>query len=427
MNKGQQKILENMWMRVILTGVSLIVFLFLCYILRGTLISLLLAFIFAFIFNPVVNFFERRHWPFSRKHISRGFAIAFLIIAVLLSTFGFLAFVIPKTGSEIYRLGTIAKEHYPMYLSTVDDLLERYGNGELVRLVRPFIQGQIEMANKPEEREQQEKQEITNGTESPEMEKRGEWELDYGPEHQIKKEIQIQREHLTELIMEYKKYLPQAMGVFFRIIREVFYGTYGFFSIIINFLVFSVVSIYLLKDFNILSQIIKNIFPLPVQDKAMSLLSTINYNLRYYLRGQAITCLILSFIYSIGLTIAGIDLAFVLGFIGGFGNFIPYVGTGIGLVLSIAIAFFEYRDFKHIFYVLMIYGVGQTLESFVITPRIMKRGLSLNPIVVILSVLIFGQLWGFLGLLLAIPMVAILKVFFDELISKYKSSKYYTG
>lgn len=404
MNKGQQKILENMWMRVILIGVSIIVFLFLCYILRGTLVSLLLAFIFAFVFNPVVNFLERRHWPFSRKHISRGFGIAFLIIAILLSTFGFLAFVVPKTVNEIYRLGTIAKERYPMYLSTVDDLLERYGNEELFQLVRPFIQEQIERANKSEGREQQEKREITDRPESP-----------------------VQRERLTEVIMEYKKYLPQVMGIFFRIIREVFYGTYGFFNVIINFLIFSIVSIYLLKDFNVLTQKIKNVFPLPVRDKAMSLLSTINHNLRYYLRGQAITCLILSFIYSIGLTIAGIDLAFLIGFIGGFGNLIPYVGTGIGIVLSSVVALFEYRDFKHIFYVILIYSVGQTLESFVITPRIMKRALSLNPVVVILSVLIFGQLWGFLGLLLAIPMVAILKVFFDELISKYKSSKYYKG
>src|SRR3989304_6107286 len=90
MEKDRQKILENLWVRVLLIGFSIIIFIVLCYFLRGTIISLLLAFIVAYIFDPVVDFFERRCWPFTRKHIHRGFGIVFIIIAVLITTAGFI-------------------------------------------------------------------------------------------------------------------------------------------------------------------------------------------------------------------------------------------------------------------------------------------------------------------------------------------------
>jgi len=207
--------------------------------------------------------------------------------------------------------------------------------------------------------------------------------------------------------------------------KNIFYSTFGFVGILVNFIIFGVVSVYLLVDFNIIAQNIKNIFPLSKRDRAISLLSRVNNNLRSFLRGQLIICLILSLIYSIGLTIAGVPLSFLIGFIGGFGNLIPYVGTGTGIVLASALALFQFHDFKHIIYILITFGVGQILEGTVITPRIMGKGLGLSPVMVILSILICSQLLGFLGLLLAVPIAATVKVFIDEFLLKYKSSQYY--
>ncbi|TLD40332.1 MAG: putative permease often clustered with de novo purine synthesis [Candidatus Jettenia ecosi] len=422
----EQKILDNIWIRVVLIGISIVIFLFLCYLLRGPLVSLLLAFIVAYIFNPVVNFFERKRWPFTRKYIQRGFGIVFLILAVLLFTSGFLAYAIPKTADGVYRIGVLIKERYPKYLHVFEGLIERYGDKEFAQLVKPILQEQIEKV-KSTENEEQKKQEYADKSESEEIEKQKVKDVLTAPEEQVKKEVRAQRRRLVEAIQEYKKYLPQIINFFLEIIKNIFYGTFGFFSVAINFIIFSVVAIYLLKDFNIFVQKVKNIFPLPIRDKAMALLSKVNHNLRFYLRGQTITCLVLSFIYSIGLTITGIDLAFLVGFIGGFGNLIPYVGTAIGIFLASIIALFEFGDFKHLLYIIITFGVGQSLEATVITPRIMGKELSLHPAMVILAILIFGQLWGFLGLLLAVPIVATLKVFIDEVISMYKSSKYYTG
>ena len=168
-------------------------------------------------------------------------------------------------------------------------------------------------------------------------------------------------------------------------------------------------------------------FPLSRREEATRLILKINDHLRSFLQGQLIICLILSFIYSIGLTVAGIPLSFLIGFIGGFGNLIPYVGTGAGMSLAIMLALFQYHDFNHVVYVVATFGVGQLLEGTVITPRVMGKGLGLSPVMVILSILIFSQLLGFLGLLLAVPIASTVKVFIDEFIMRYKSSPYYKG
>ena len=421
MEKERQKILENLWVRVMLIGLSIIVFLVLCYFLRGTLISLLLAFIVAYIFDPVVDFFERRCWPFTRKHIHRGFGIVFIIIAVLLTTAGFLTYAIPKTTKGIYQVGSTIKKQYPKYEATIEAWIEKYGNIELAKSVESLLKGRIE----PIFKHDREKITPANPEKDTGIKEYDKQEPASVRESDAGKEARLQKIRLTEMLGGFKKYIPQVISFFLNIIKNIFYSTFGFVGILVNFIIFGVVSVYLLVDFNIIAQNIKNIFPLSKRDRAISLLSRVNNNLRSFLRGQLIICLILSLIYSIGLTIAGVPLSFLIGFIGGFGNLIPYVGTGTGIVLASALALFQFHDFKHIIYILITFGVGQMLEGTVITPRIMGKGLGLSPVMVILSILICSQLLGFLGLLLAVPIAATVKVFIDEFLLKYKSSQYY--
>ena len=421
MEKERQKILENLWVRVMLIGLSIIVFLVLCYFLRGTLISLLLAFIVAYIFDPVVDFFERRCWPFTRKHIHRGIGIVFIIIAVLLTTAGFLTYAIPKTTKGIYQVGSTIKKQYPKYEATIEAWIEKYGNIELAKSVESLLKGRIE----PIFKHDREKITPANPEKDTGIKEYDKQEPASVRESDAGKEARLQKIRLTEMLGGFKKYIPQVISFFLNIIKNIFYSTFGFVGILVNFIIFGVVSVYLLVDFNIIAQNIKNIFPLSKRDRAISLLSRVNNNLRSFLRGQLIICLILSLIYSIGLTIAGVPLSFLIGFIGGFGNLIPYVGTGTGIVLASALALFQFHDFKHIIYILITFGVGQMLEGTVITPRIMGKGLGLSPVMVILSILICSQLLGFLGLLLAVPIAATVKVFIDEFLLKYKSSQYY--
>jgi predicted PurR-regulated permease PerM len=422
MEKEQQKILENVWIRFILISFSVILLFVLSYFLRGTLISLFLAFTVAYIFDPIVDFFERRHWPGTGKHIHRGYGIAILIVTVVLVTGGFLSYALPKTVSGIYRVGGMISDRYPLYETAVETWLKKYENTEFAKSIKSLIKERFVPAL---EYEGKKDTPAGDGVEHSTVTKEsGNRTL---PGEGTEKESPLQKKRLAEIALGFQKYLPQVMLFFTGIIKNIFYSTFGFVGIILNVIIFSVVSVYLLKDFNNIAGSIKTIFPASKRDYAVGLLAKINDNLRYFLRGQLIICFILSLIYSIGLTIAGVPLAFIIGFIGGFGNLIPYVGTGIGIALASLLAFFQFPDFRHILYVLITFGTGQLLEGTVITPRIMGKGLGLSPVAVILSILICSQLFGFLGLLLAVPIASTIKVFIDELMSRYKSSQYYKG
>ncbi|KKO19016.1 MAG: AI-2E family transporter [Candidatus Brocadia sp.] len=418
MENERQKMLDNLWVRVMLAGISIILFFVLCYFLRGTLISLLLAFIVAYIFDPAVDFFERKTWPFTRKHIQRGFGIVFIIITVFLTTAGFLTYAIPKTVSGVYQVGGIIRYHYPKYQAAFESWLGTHGDTEFVQSIKSLLGVTQEPAPDSEQK--------TIPSEDIEKDS-GSW---IPPEHKntaADTTSQGKKTPLIDVVWRFKKHFPQVVGFFLDIGKNIFYSTFGFFGIIVNVIIFSVVSVYLLKDFNTIAKAIKDFFPASKRDHAVRVLSKVNDNLRHFLRGQLIVCLILSLIYSIGLTIAGIPLSFLLGFAGGFGNLIPFVGTGTGILLASVLALFHFHDFAHIVYVLITFGVGQMLEATVITPRIMGKGLGLSPVMVILSILICSQLFGFLGLLLAVPIASTVKVFVDAIISKYKSSEYYKG
>lgn len=418
MEKEREKIWKNVWIRLILPGSAIIVFFVLCYFLSGTLISLFLAFTVAYIFNPVINIFERRG-------IRRELGIAILIIAVLLSTSGFLMYTIPKTITGVYQVGNKIKEQYPKYQPTFDMWAEKYGNTGFIQSLKLWLKDYVETdcnreseGFKPADSSAEKKMDGSENIRQKSPSSEG---------SPSQKQSTLQKKQILEAAWGFKKYLPQLGSFSLNIIKNIFYSAFGLFGIVINCIIFSIVSVYLLKDFNVIAQYIRDMFPLSRREEAARLILTINDHLRSFLQGQLIICLILSFIYSIALTVAGIPLSFLIGFIGGFGNLIPYVGTGTGMALAIMLALFQYHDFNHVVYVIVTFGVGQMLEGTVITPRVMGKGLGLSPVMVILSILIFSQLLGFLGLLLAVPIASTVKVFIDEFIMRYKSSPYYKG
>jgi len=171
----------------------------------------------------------------------------------------------------------------------------------------------------------------------------------------------------------------------------------------------------------------EELLPASKKEKISGIISKIDGNLKAFFRGQMAVCAILSIIYGIGLTIIGIPMSFLLAFVGGFGNMIPYVGIGFGLIPAIILAFIQFQDITHILLVGLVFGIGQFLEGTVMTPKIVGDKLGLHPVAIILSILICGQILGFLGLLLAVPIASIVKVLIDEGIVKYKNTKLYKG
>lgn len=147
--------------------------------------------------------------------------------------------------------------------------------------------------------------------------------------------------------------------------------------------------------------------------------------LAQYLRGQLLVMFLLAAYYSAGLAIAGFDIALPVGILTGLLVFIPYIGFGLGLLLAIFAALLQFDGWYGLAAVAVVYGLGQFIESFYLTPRLVGERIGLHPLTVIFALLAFGQLFGFVGILLALPASAILSVVFGRLRRHYLNSSFY--
>jgi predicted PurR-regulated permease PerM len=211
------------------------------------------------------------------------------------------------------------------------------------------------------------------------------------------------------------------------IVKNIFFSTFGFFGIIMNIVIFGVVAVYLLKDFDVIVSKGRELLPATNKDKISDIMSRMDGNLKAFFRGQITVCIILSIIYGIGLTIIGVPMSFLLAIVGGFGNIIPYIGITLGLVPALILAFIQFQDITHLLLVGLVFGIGQSFEGTVITPKIVGTKIGLNPVAIIIAILICSQLLGFLGLLLAVPIASVVKVLIEEGVLKYRNTKFFKG
>ncbi len=146
-----------------------------------------------------------------------------------------------------------------------------------------------------------------------------------------------------------------------------------------------------------------------------------------YMRGQLTVMAILAVFYSAGLSLFGLDLALPIGIFSGLAVVIPYLGFGVGLVLALVAGLLQFAACKSALMVGVVFGLGQLLESFVLTPRLVGERIGLHPLAVIFALLAFGQVFGFVGVLVALPASAILLVCLRRARARYLSSRLYTG
>lgn len=188
-----------------------------------------------------------------------------------------------------------------------------------------------------------------------------------------------------------------------------------------------VVLFYLLLDWHRLLGQISNAVPRRFVAQAVSAGHEVNVLLAQYLRGQLLVMLVLALYYSAALAMLGLDVALPVGILTGILVFIPYLGFGLGLALAVIAAMLQFPDWTGLLWVGITYGVGQVLEGFFLTPRLVGERIGLNPLAVIFALLAFGQLFGFVGVLLALPASAVLMVAFRHLRHHYLRSSFYNA
>jgi predicted PurR-regulated permease PerM len=196
-------------------------------------------------------------------------------------------------------------------------------------------------------------------------------------------------------------------------------------SVMGNLVLVPVVLFYLLVDWPSLTGRAMRLVPRRLHDGVVSFLSECDDVLGQYLRGQLLVMVALAAYYAVALSLCRFDLALPLGIFTGLAVAIPYLGFGLGMVLSLLAALLQFGTFGGVALVAAVYGVGQVLESFVLTPRLVGERIGLGPLAVIFALMAFGQLFGFVGVLIALPASAVVSVALRRAQARYLASRLY--
>ncbi len=188
-----------------------------------------------------------------------------------------------------------------------------------------------------------------------------------------------------------------------------------------------VVTFYLLRDWDRLVAHIDALLPREAQPTIRRLARETDSVLGAFVRGQLLVMLGLAIYYAITLKLAGLDVGPLIGMIAGLVSFVPYLGFIIGIVASLIAALVQFHDAYHLILVLVVFGVGNLLESYVLVPKLVGDRIGLHPVAVIFAVLAFGELFGFIGVLLALPMASIGMVLLRFLRDRYEASSLFGG
>ena len=198
-------------------------------------------------------------------------------------------------------------------------------------------------------------------------------------------------------------------------------------SVLVNLALIPVVMFYLLRDWNMIGERLYVLVPRDWLAKVRAIVTDIDRVLAEFLRGQLMVMIVLAVYYSMALSLARLDHALSIGLLTGLLVFIPYVGYGLGLTLGIAAALLQWTGLSGFLAVLAVYGIGQLLEAYVLVPYLVGDRIGLHPLAVIFALLAFGQLFGFAGVLLALPASAALLVGLRHLRIAYLDSPVYRG
>jgi predicted PurR-regulated permease PerM len=213
----------------------------------------------------------------------------------------------------------------------------------------------------------------------------------------------------------------------FAVVKQAFTSTLSFLLTVVGYFITPIYLYYFMADTPKFRAGITELVPERARERVAALGSEIDDVLSAFVRGQLSVCAILAVLYSVGLSLIGIDLAVVIGSLSGLLFIIPYVGTVFGIVVSMTLAFLKFHDFLHPLLCLGWFGIVQAIEGAVITPAVVGNRVGLHPVVAIIALFIGGQWFGIFGMLLAVPAAAVLKVLLRHFRVWYLATPFYRG
>ncbi len=214
-------------------------------------------------------------------------------------------------------------------------------------------------------------------------------------------------------------------GITIKFLPSLTDGSIVIIEFLMNLFLVPVVLFYLLRDWNKLVRSINEIIPPRWTEQINMLAYETDCVLTEFLRGQLAVVLLMSIYYVTGLWLVGLEFALPIGILTGILVFVPYFGTGVGLILATLVALMQFQGWDGLIQIWIVFLIGQLLENIAITPWLIGNRIGLHPVLVIFALLAFGQLFGFLGVLLALPVSAALLVWLRHARKQYLKSNLY--
>lgn len=219
-----------------------------------------------------------------------------------------------------------------------------------------------------------------------------------------------------------QKHFAQTGGLAATVFSSITQSGMALMASLANLVLIPVITFYLLRDWNILMARIDELLPRQYQPKIVQLATESDAVLASFMRGQILVMLALGIVYATGLWFVGLELALLIGIMAGLVSFVPYLGFILGIIAASIAMLLQTHEVTQLWPVFIVFGIGQMLEGMLLTPWLVGDRIGLHPVAVIFAVLAGGQLFGFVGILLALPVAAVLAVMARHAHEKYKAS-----
>jgi predicted PurR-regulated permease PerM len=222
-----------------------------------------------------------------------------------------------------------------------------------------------------------------------------------------------------------QEHWQQAGGVAVTVLGGLSKSGLAIMAFFANLLLIPVLTFYFLRDWDVMVASIRELLPRPLEPTVVALARESEQMLGGFIRGQLSVMVVLGLIYGIGLWAIGLDVGLLIGMVAGLMSFVPYLGAAVGITAALIAAGVQYGDLQHLLLVGAVFGVGQTIENFLLVPYLVGDKIGMHPAAVIFAIMAGGQLFGFLGVLLALPVAAIVMVLLRHAHAQYTRSTMY--
>ncbi len=237
--------------------------------------------------------------------------------------------------------------------------------------------------------------------------------------------MEIDTDQVSKVVMDYVQ-TNYSVDSIQTMLLKVLQSGWSFIQVGGTLVILPIIAFYFLLDWNRMLSSMKDLIPRQYENSTMKIVHECHSVLGAFVKGQFLVMVLLGIVYAVGLQLIGLEVGLIIGMVAGLCSIIPYLGFGVGIVSAIIAALFQFGlDWTHLLLVGVVFMIGQAIEGYILQPFLLGDKIGLSPVAVVFAVLAGAQLGGFLGMLIALPVAAVIVVLLRHVKECYQNSQLY--